>query len=120
MQAQDVGSNRVLCITFDAPPTSLGTLDAASTPQFKSESSAEPSLFWNFLLAHPVGNELLGGHVMADVMAAVMATVTANIDYIERWLGAVTDVMAASSTDGVGAANEVRDSLRDLWIVGTL
>lgn len=88
---------------------------------YKSESSAEPSLFWNFLLAHQVlvnGNEVLGGHVMADVLPAVMATIPANIDCIEQWLTAVTDVMDASSTDGVDAADEVKDSLHDLWVVG--
>lgn len=114
MQERNSYLDRVLCITFGAPPSTLSHGDA-----IKWESSGDQSSchFWNFLLAH---DRLIQTPHLLDVMPAVMCTIPSAMDATTNWLDCVNDVLDATTSGGRNIAREMQHALQGLLTAGRL
>ena len=109
-------SDRVLCVTFGAPPSSLSPpVGSDSQMSHLSAIPGKSALFWNFLLANAgaasladiktkIHRRILPKKTLADVLPAVMSTIPTTPDSAMQWLEAVTDVQAARSQDDLCTA----------------
>ncbi len=107
--------DRVLCITFGAPPSSLSY--PGSQVGLMTLCNETPSLFWNFLLAD---NDIIHGVTLLDIMPAVMRTIPKGPEAAGKWLAAVNGVFESSTSNSRAACGDLEEYLQDLMAVGMM
>lgn len=122
-------SDRVLCVTFGAPPSSLTPLSGETAHQV-SQNPEKSGLFWNFLLANAhaapqasmkqkVTRKVFHKMTLADVLPAVMSTCPTSTDSSVQWLNAVTDVETCCKLQYTPPA-DFQSSIDELLAAGKL
>lgn len=114
MPAQESNKNpqRVLCVTFGAPPLFTTPKDLAAA-QAEAGGSAKTALFWNFLLMHSFGRYVQ----LADLMPAVLSTRPASTASANNWLVVVKEIIQKVQD---GDVNYLPDALKDLAAAGQI
>ncbi len=107
--------DKVLCITFGAPPSSLSYPGSKSGLITLCEET--PSLFWNFILAD---NDIIHGITLLDIMPAVMCTIPKGPEAAGKWLAAVNGVFESSTSNSRAACGDLEEYLQDLMAVGVM
>ncbi len=114
---------RVLCITFGAPPSSLYGLDGA---EMESDKPVVPHLIWNFLLANAATNVIAKAEKvmrqrlpLADIMPAVMSTRPSSIASAHAWFSAVTALQKVASRKSTNEDN-LKESIDKVLAAGDI
>ncbi|DBA68875.1 TPA: hypothetical protein ACH3X2_013354 [Trebouxia sp. C0005] len=118
---------RVLCITFGAPPSSLYSPDGADPDSdMVSAKPVVPELIWNFLLANAANNvkEMAESAMrkslpLADIMPVVLTTRPSSVASAKAWFNAVSALQKVARrrfTD----ENDLRDSIDKVLAAGTV
>lgn len=122
-------ADRVLCITFGAPPTSLTSSNTAGESlHMECRAPAVPALFWNFILANVASDagfsltkrakDVIQQRLsLADIMPAAMATCPASVASAMTWLQAVIEVQKVASSKS-SDAEDLQDSIDALLAAG--
>lgn len=119
---------RVLCITFGAPPSSLHSPDDDDdvASDMVSAKPVVPQLIWNFLLANAASNvkeqaenAMRQWLPLADIMPAVLSTRPNNIASANAWIDAATALQKVAS-DRRTDQDDLKESIDRVLAAGTV
>lgn len=119
---------RVLCITFGAPPSSLRSPDGDDdmVSDMVSAKPVVPQLIWNFLLANAASNvkekaenAMRQRLPLADIMPAVLTTRPSNVASASAWITAVTALQKVAS-DRRTDEDDLKESIDKVLAAGTV
>jgi len=127
LQEESRLADRVLCVTFGAPPSTL-TPDESDAYQL-SQNPDKSALYWNFLLANseaaPLASKtekakrkVFHKMTLADVLPAVMSTCPASPDSSVMWLEAVGEAQQACKLQGT-KCGEFQECVQKVLAAGT-
>ena len=109
MQESCYHPQRVLCITFGAPPTFM---TAQATSQAVMPDNEFSDLYWNFLIAHLPLNAEQANLTVEDAVPVLFSSVPLSCQTKQRWIEAVNDVVRNVSGNSADLQESIGRMLR--------